>query len=190
MHRFLSFLLLALAMPLSAQPANADKLKPGTWGTIQFQESVPLGSPEQLKMRMSSATYPGDFDVSQEMYDILVPKGYRKSQPHGLFIWISAGDNVSLPKDWEKVLDDKKLIAIGARKSGNQRAVPDRMRLAIDANHNLRDLFNVDGNRVYISGFSGGSRVASMLGVTYADMFTGADRRREFRAEIHGREWR
>ncbi len=174
MHRFLSFLLLALAMPLSAQPANADKLKPGTWGTIQFQESVPLGSPEQLKMRMSSATYPGDFDVSQEMYDILVPKGYRKSQPHGLFIWISAGDNVSLPKDWEKVLDDKKLIAIGARKSGNQRAVPDRMRLAIDANHNLRSLFTVDDARVYVSGFSGGSRVASMLGVTYADMFTGA----------------
>jgi dienelactone hydrolase len=176
MHRSIALLAIALAIPFHAhaQPAKADKLKPGTWGTIQFQESVPLGSSEQLKLRLSFATYPGEFDVSKETYDILVPKGYRKSEPHGLLIWISAGDNVSLPKDWEKVLDDKKLIVIGARKSGNQRAVPDRMRLAIDANHHLRGLFNVDDRRVYVSGFSGGSRVASMLGVSYADMFTGA----------------
>lgn len=183
MLRYLLPLALAvLSLPLQAQPAKSapslksqvDKLKQGTWGTITFQESVPLGDPDQLKMRMHAAETPGPFEVSRELYDILVPKGYKKSEPHGLFIWISASAGVSLPKDWEKVLDDKKLIAIGARNSGNPRDVFDRMRLAIDANHNLRDAFNVDGRRVYISGFSGGSRVASMLGVTYADMFSGA----------------
>jgi predicted esterase len=80
---------------------------------------------------------------------------------------------VGLPKEWEKILADKKLIAIGARNSGNNRDVFDRMRLAIDANHNCRQFLNIDETRVYVSGFSGGARVASMLGVTYADMFTG-----------------
>jgi predicted esterase len=31
----------------------------------------------------------------------------------------------------------------------------------------------VDGRRVYVSGFSGGARVASNLAVTYAEMFSG-----------------
>jgi predicted peptidase len=38
---------------------------------------------------------------------------------------------------------------------------------------NLRTLYNVDGRRVYVSGFSGGSRVASMLGVAFGEMFSG-----------------
>ena len=44
----------------------------------------------------------------------------------------------------------------------------------VRSNHALRSRFNVDGRRVYVSGFSGGGRVASMLGVAYADMFSGA----------------
>jgi predicted esterase len=175
-RRLLSFLLL-FALPALAQPAKSNRaaaIKPGEWSVITFQQSVPLGEPAQLKMRMHSIETPGLFDVSQEQYQILVPKGYKKTEPHGLFIWVSAGNGVSLPKEWEAVLADKKLIAIGARNSGNNREVFDRMRLALDANDNLRNQFNVDDRRVYVSGFSGGSRVASMLGVTYADMFTGA----------------
>lgn len=177
MHRLLLPLLLALALPALAQPSRATKassIKPGEWSTIIFDKSVPLGEPAQLKMRMHAVETPGMFDVSQEQYQILLPKGYRKSEPHGLFIWVSPGNSVGLPKEWEAVLADKKLIAIGARNSGNEREVFDRMRLALDANDNLRNLFNVDPARVYVSGFSGGARVASMLGVTYADMFTGA----------------
>ena len=123
---------------------------------------------------MSALEQPPIYYVKQESYSILVPKGYKKEVPHGLFIWISAGANASIPKEWEKVLADKKLIFIGALNSGNPRNVFDRMRLAIDANHNLRGLYNVDGRRVYVSGFSGGSRVASMVSVCYADMFSGA----------------
>jgi predicted peptidase len=45
------------------------------------------------------------------------------------------------------------------------------MRMAIDVNHHLRSTFNIDPQRVHVSGFSGGGRVSSMLGVCYADMF-------------------
>ena len=66
------------------------------------------------------------------------------------------------------------MIVIAARNSGNKRNIFDRMRMAIDANHNMRSRFIIDGRRVYVSGFSGGSRVASNLGVCYAEMFSGA----------------
>jgi len=173
----LACLLACLSLPVIAQPAKSAKapaIRPGEWSPITFDKSVPLGDPEQLKMRMHSVEDPNPYDVSKEQFDVLVPKGYKKTDPHGLFIWVSPGNNVGIPKEWEKVLADKKLIAIGARNSGNNRDVFDRMRLAIDANDNARNLFTVDDSRVYVSGFSGGSRVASMLGVTYADMFTGA----------------
>jgi dienelactone hydrolase len=181
MHRLLAlpflccFSLIAHAQPAKQATAAPDKaIKPGEWSSITFAESPPQSDADQLKFRMSALEQPPIYYVKQESYSILVPKGYKKEVPHGLFIWISAGANASIPKEWEKVLADKKLIFIGALNSGNPRNVFDRMRLAIDANHNLRSLYNVDGRRVYVSGFSGGSRVASMVSVCYADMFSGA----------------
>ena len=170
-------MLTALTVP--AQPAktgqtDARAIKPGEWAEITLKESPPPSDADQLKGRMHAAESPGPYDVTHETFSILVPKGYKKEVPYGLFVWVSPSANATIPKEWEAVLADKKLIFIGARNSGNPRDVFDRMRMAVDANHNLRGLFNVDERRVYVSGFSGGSRVASMLGVCYADMFTGA----------------
>lgn len=172
-HR-LVFLCCLFPSFVMAQPSAAAKIKVGVRSPITFTESAALGNPAQLKMRLRSVETPGAYDVSQESFEILVPKGYKDSVPHGLFIWISPGDKPSISPEWEKVLADKKLIFIGAAKSGNNRPVFDRMRMAIDANDQLRQLYKVDPKRVYISGHSGGSRVASMLAVAYADMFTGA----------------
>src|SRR5207248_2287400 len=92
----------------------------------------------------------------------------------GLFIWISASDAPRIPADWEAVLAARKLLFIGAVQSGNKRDILDRIRLAIDANVGMRKRCRIDGRRVYVSGFSGGARVASMVGVAFADLFSGA----------------
>jgi hypothetical protein len=47
------------------------------------------------------------------------------------------------------------------------------MQLAVDAAFNMRRRFNISPRRVYLSGVSGGGRVASMVGVAYADVFSG-----------------
>lgn len=154
--------------------AVAQDVKSGERSVIHFKESPPQIEPEQIKLRMSSKEVPGPYDVAKETFEIIVPKGYKASEPHGLFIWISAGPAPSIPPEWEPVLAEKKLIFIGARNSGNPRDIFDRFRMAVDANFNLRKLYNIDGRRVYVSGFSGGSRVASMLGVCFGEMFSGA----------------
>lgn len=156
---------------LGSSLASAADLKPGVHTTLTFDESPPHSEALEVKLRLSAAETPPPYDVKKETFDILLPKNHRKDDPYGVFIWISASDKPSIPAEWEPVLAEKKLIFIGAHKSGNPRSVFDRMRLAIDANYNIRKLATIDPARVIVSGFSGGARVASMLGVCYADLF-------------------
>ena len=166
---------LFLILPfLTALSFAADvAIKPGVRSPITFKVSPQVSDNAQIKMRMHAAETPPPYDVSMEKFDIIVPKKYKKGDPHGLFIWVSPSPAPSISPEWEAVLAEKKLIFVGAHNSGNNREVFARMRMAVDANDNMRELYDIDDKRVYVSGFSGGGRVASMLGVTYADMFTG-----------------
>lgn len=175
--RFLSVIIfscLAGSVLVSAQTASLGKVKLGVRSPITFKDGTPMAEAAQLKMRLRSVETPTALDLSREEFEVIVPKGYKKEVPHGLFIWISPNDKAALPADWEKVLADEKLIFIGALRSGNNRETTARMQLAITANDQVRALYSIDPGRVYISGHSGGSRVASMLAVAYADMFNGA----------------
>lgn len=55
------------------------------------------------------------------------------------------GDTAAIPADWELVLAARKLLFVGALKSGNPRNIFDRVRLAVAANTAMRERFNVDG---------------------------------------------
>jgi predicted esterase len=162
-----------LVAALAAAP-DAPPVKPGERTTVQFKDSPPQSGVEQLKLRLRSADEPGPYTLEQEKFEILVPRGYNATTPHGIFVWISPGERPNLSAEWDKVLGQKKLIFIGAFNSGNNRVTFDRIRMAVDASHHVRQLYKIDPERVYISGHSGGARVASMVAVAYADMFTGA----------------
>src|SRR3954468_23340029 len=119
MLRFSILFLLCLSILGAAQP----DVKPGDRTTIQFQQSPPQIEPEQMKLRLHSKEVPAAYDVAKETFEILVPKEYKTSEPHGLFIWISASASPAIPKEWDAVLAEKKLIFIGARNSGNPRDI-------------------------------------------------------------------
>lgn len=175
--RFISLVIffhLTSSVFLAAQTGSTSKIKIGVRSPIAFKEDTPMAGAAQLKIRLRSMETPSALNVAQEEFEVIIPKGYKKEVPHGLFIWISPNDKAALPADWEKVLADEKLIFIGALRSGNNRETTARMQLAITANDQMRSLYSIDPARVYISGHSGGSRVASMLAVAYADMFNGA----------------
>jgi hypothetical protein len=153
----------------------ADELPPFAPGIheIRFTESALQSNAEEVKARLSAAEKPKPFDITRERFHLVVPKNYRPEEAWGLFIWISASDKPQIPADWEATLAARKLLFIGAYQSGNPRSIFDRMRLAIDASVGMRKRYRIDERRVYVSGFSGGARVASMLGVAFADLFTG-----------------
>ncbi len=156
------------------RPSQGEGIVPGKRGTIQFSEStIQASDPMQVRYRLMAADEPPPYDISKETFEILLPKDWKKDEAYGLFLWIHSGNSPAIPKEWEAILAKHRLIFVGARNSGNKRNIFDRIRLAIDANHNIRQRYNIDGRRVYVSGFSGGSRVASMLGVAWGDMFSG-----------------
>jgi hypothetical protein len=140
---------------------------------IQFAESAVQSGADEVKWRLHSVEMPGAFDITKERFQLIVPKNYRADEPRGLFIWISASNTPNITPAWEAVLASRKLLFAGALQSGNRRDIFARIRMAIDASVGMRRQYRIDERRVYVSGFSGGARVASMLGVAFADVFTG-----------------
>ena len=111
--------------------------------------------------------------VTAEKFQVIVPATFTTNASWGLLVWISPSDEPRIPSDWEAELARQRLLFVGAYKSGNQRDIVERTGLALDAAFNMRQLYKIDTNRVYVAGFSGGGRVASMVGIAYADVFTG-----------------
>ncbi|MCB1232368.1 MAG: hypothetical protein KDN19_19125 [Verrucomicrobiae bacterium] len=164
----------ALAEDTASTTNPFASLEPGKRGTVRFTESpIQSSDPIQVRYRLMAAETPPDYEVSRETYEAILPPEFDRERAYGLLIWIHSGDAPQIPKAWEAILAKHDLVFIGARKSGNRRNIFDRVRMAIDANHNCRQFLKVDGRRVYVAGFSGGSRVASMLGVAWGDMFSG-----------------
>lgn len=138
---------------------------------LTFKESSPIATDAELKKRLKIEGGVPPYDLSKEKFRAVVPKEYSKDEAWGLFVWIDAGDEPGFPKelDWAR----HKLIGVGACKTGNERPVYDRLRLTLDAVHGMKAAYSIDPQRIFISGISGGGRIASMIGVAYADVFTG-----------------
>jgi len=142
--------------------------------SITLTNSVEQASAHEVKFRLHSAEDPGPFDIAQESFDLVVPKTYAPNAHWGVLIWVDPSDAPKPSTEWLRVLAEHRLLFIGAKKSGNARNIFDRIRMAVHANVAIRSGYSVDPRRIYVSGFSGGARVASMLGVAWADMFPGA----------------
>jgi len=159
---------------LQAQPSNSVAIKPGP-RDVQFQLAAPYSSSSELRRRLSRGqAHIPPYDITRERFKLVIPETYSPLTNWGLLVWVSPSDSPKIPADWEPVLARQKLLFIGAYNAGNQRNSFERFRLAVDACYNIRQRFRIDPKRVYVSGFSGGGRVASMLAVGYGDIFTGA----------------
>jgi predicted esterase len=164
------------AILLALTAAQADKFPPFEPGAsdVTFEQSSPKGEPDFMKSRFHFKVEINPYNVKQEKFRILVPKSYAHEEKWGLFVYVNPGDDAGLPEGYEAILEKHRLLAVAAYKTGNERNVVERFRLALDAQYNMARRFNLDPARVYVSGFSGGGRIASMLAIAYADLFAGA----------------
>ncbi|HLY11385.1 MAG TPA: PHB depolymerase family esterase [Planctomycetota bacterium] len=168
--------MLLATLALWALAVQADKLPPFEPGAsdVTFEKSSPLGEIDVMKARFHFKVEVNPYNVAQEKFRMVIPKPYTHGDKWGLFVYVNPGDGAGLPDGYEAILEKHRLIAVAAYKTGNERNVVERFRLALDAQFNMVRRFNIDPARVYVSGFSGGGRIASMLGVAYADLFPGA----------------
>jgi len=105
---------------------------------------------------------------------VYVPKNYDPNIPAGILVFISANNSGKIPSEWKRLMDMYNLIWIGANKCGNKIATSLRVTYAILAPTAIGQNYKINVNRIYISGFSGGGRVSSMVAVDYAHLFKGA----------------
>ena len=96
------------------------------------------------------------------------------TEPPGVFVYVSPSRTGRIDSRWRSVMDQQNLIYISADKSGNQILTYKRMVLATMALRALGQQHSFDLGRVFVSGFSGGGRVASKLASQYPEVFVGA----------------
>jgi pimeloyl-ACP methyl ester carboxylesterase len=181
--------LAALALGLGFGQARAQDAA-GLQREVVFDAYTPLaGNPElfrrllsplaaamaQQKLAAGGQVLTGQsIDLAQERYVVYAP-AQPPPQGYGLLVFVPPWPQAGLPADWAPVLDRFGLIFVSAARSGNEEnAFGRRAPLALLAVPNIMKRYKVDPARVYVGGFSGGSRVALRLAVAYPDVFKGA----------------
>lgn len=114
------------------------------------------------------------YKPEDETWQVVVPDDYDGSIPYGLFVFVNSSDSGGPQSNWLPVLQKYRLIYVGPDNAGNERDVLlRRAPMALDAVHNISRDYAIDPTRIYISGHSGGGRLASQVALAFADVFTG-----------------
>ncbi len=168
--------------------------EPGRTGAFRtaFTERSPLSSIEVFVKRFGGTLDAvrkadpagGRYDLAKETFEVYVPAGYRapsgsqagssSASPWGLVVWVSPGSSGG-PDDpgVEASLDRRHLLWVGANSASNVRPAWDRVDLALDAAANMARLYDLDPERIYVAGYSGGGRLASEIAMLYPEVFRG-----------------
>ena len=185
-HAQLSLLLLGA---LGAEGAPADE-PTGLSEEVVFSEYTPLAGNAELVRRMLSPLAAAQVqatltqsneklreqsvDLSAEKFVLYVPP-HAPPHGYGLLVFVPPWEDARLPPGWAQVLDRYGVIYVSAARSGNEANVMARREpLALLAAYNVLKRFPVDPTRLYVGGFSGGSRIALRLALGYPDLFSGA----------------
>jgi hypothetical protein len=113
-------------------------------------------------------------DPAQERFVLHVPP-VEPEGGYALLVFVPPWQQAKIPRGWEEVLDRLGVIYVSAARSGNQEiTLARREPLALIAAANVMARYTVDPAKVFVGGFSGGSRVAERLALGYPDLFRGA----------------
>jgi len=184
-------LLSSLLLTVGAMAAVAPSPATGLQQAVRFADTTPLADSTELARRLLTplsfqqlrrylAAHAGTMraqplDPAQEKFVVDVPAGAPPASGYGLLVFVPPWPQAALPQGWAQVLERHGLIFVSAANSGNAANVMDRrVPLALLAWANIRKRYPLDPARVYVGGFSGGSRVALRIALAYPDVFRGA----------------
>lgn len=162
-------------------PADPPRAGRGGAYRVAFEERSPLGDLDVFLARYGldrEAVLADDpqathYDLANESFEVMAPEVFEGDEPWGLFVWVSPTPRGIARQSFAEVLARHRVLWVGANNAGNPRPAWDRMALALDAAHNMTQLYSIDPDRVWVGGYSGGGRVASALAVLYPEVFRG-----------------
>jgi dienelactone hydrolase len=182
--------LLLACMAGLAFAAPAAELAQGVINNVVFTQYGSVSSSTQLMRRLvtplnawrlqqraaatGTAIVDQPIDLTRERFALYVP---AQAPPDGyaLLVFVPPWNEARVPTEWTSVLERHGMIFVTAANIGNDASLLDRRDpVALLAAVNVMAQYRVNPQRVYVSGFSGGSRVALRLALGYPDLFRGA----------------
>ncbi|KRA51984.1 PHB depolymerase family esterase [Pseudoxanthomonas sp. Root630] len=157
-----SFTLDALSPLASASELTSRLLTPVTQDRIdKFRDKVDFSFKEQT------------IAVGEEPFELFVPEPDANGK-YGVMVFIWPADDIQVPEGWWRVFREEHIIYVASRRSSNVENIFDRrVPLALHGYDYVRSKYAIDAERVYVGGFSGGSRTAQRVAMAYPDVFRG-----------------
>ena len=106
-------------------------------------------------------------------WEVAVDDSYDPRKPPGVLVYISPSNSGKIPRHWLRLLASHNLIWVAANRSGNRIQVARRSTFAVLGAALSAKLYEIDGRRVYLAGFSGGARVSGLVAASYPTLFRG-----------------
>lgn len=182
-------LLAALAL-VAIPPVHGAEPPTGLQEAVTFTAYTPLaGNAERMRRLLSPLTAwrlqqqltrahqrlgEQAIDLARERFTLYVPTRAPPPSGYALLVFVSPWEDAREARQWLPALDRHDTIFVSALDSGNDKDVLNRREpLALLAAWNVMQRYRVDPDRVYVGGFSGGSKVALRLALAYPDLFRG-----------------
>lgn len=114
-----------------------------------------------------------NYDSTKQTYELFVPEKYSPDKSWPVVLFVSPGNRAAGFRQWEQVCRREQIIFASPHAAGNNTPMPTRIRIVMDVLDDLRRRYNVDPDRTYIGGFSGGGRVACSIAFALPEYFGG-----------------
>lgn len=116
---------------------------------------------------------PAGYDSAKQRYQLYVPKGASKQKPAALVLFISPGEGPQGWKNWQKICETEGVFFASPYAAGNSTQPGHRSRIVLDVLDDIRQQYAIDPDQTYLTGFSGGGRMACAIGFALPEFFGG-----------------
>jgi pimeloyl-ACP methyl ester carboxylesterase len=116
---------------------------------------------------------PAGFDSTKQRYQLFVPKNYDAKRAWPLLLFISAGEQPTGWGAWQKLCEREGIFFASPFSAGNTTEPAPRIRIALDVLDDIRRAYRIDPDRTYLTGFSGGGRMACAIAFALPELFGG-----------------
>jgi predicted esterase len=171
-------ILVAVSWLVASLPvaAAADPPRPGYQPSVKVTAETRLDWVFAVANQSSKQPPKGwldGYDSTKQTYELFVPRSFDARKPQAAILFISPGDKPMGYASWQQACQELGVILAGPHAAGNDCPMKRRVRIVMDVLDDLRRKFNVDPDRTYLAGFSGGGRVACAIGFALPEYFGG-----------------
>ncbi len=171
------FLFLVCSVLIPGGWADAVGLPPGHHARVTVGAATRLDWTFALSNRSLAnppADWLGSYDSKPQQYDLYVPPRRDAKKLLPVLLFISPGDEPMGWKRFENLCKQRGILYAEARGAGNNCPPKKRVRIVLDVLDDIRRNYPTDADRTYLTGFSGGGRIACAIAFALPEYFGGA----------------